>query len=830
MDFKNPAAENRATEQSSSGTDSALFPLQKIVLPLLAAFMFMLFCPAWAAAPIALLKSAKNAETYQSQNIGTYEEDWQAFRRTMDSANLRYDIIPDADLSASKLSQYKLLILPLFLDLPPDAVEALRQFSNAGGKLLITDGGGSVSKNAALVDDIVGIQITNHNAMQDPQQLVWPRTGQKYTQDFAVGTLVAEVQPKSEGLVIAQWSDSAGKALGNAITKSDGNIFIGWAPGLQGETTTNANILTMLIDEASPGLSKAATIQISSNDYQKLQDDLDSLKKRAEDAIATAKQADLAVPMAIIQKHYDQALVHARAFKDFYSQRKSFEADAELSEARKELSLAYAQAMPVRLVEARSIWLDRGTIVSCQNAVGMAALFSKLKKAGINVVYFETNNAGFTMFPSKVSTQNPQIVNWNPLASAIQEAHKRGMELHAWFWTFNVGNTFHNPIITQEPDYPGPVLSSHDYTWALASQTGSFVPPKQHEFWLDPSNADARQFIKDLVMEVVKGYEVDGIQLDYIRYPFNGKGGEMGFDFAGRLKFERETHLCLDRMDDKTRKAWIAWKANNVSTLVQEVSTLVRAAKPNVKISCAVYALPREQRMNLIQQDWERWAANGWIDTLNPMTYVAKGQELQKMAGYVKTSTNNKCMVLPGLFMKDLDTAGFVEQLDISRNLGALGNTMFAAAQLDDNKSSVLQLGPYRKSPLMTPQSDPVRAATLIFDNFAKSISRYVQDPERPIISDRSSTNEILTQTEALQKTLHATPNNANADQLSALADQLAYLNTSVKDWLAIESFAKRAPRANYISTTIDQANYILTYAAHKSKMRAAQLLAVPKG
>lgn len=802
----------------------------RILHTMVATILFMLFCPAWAAAPIAVLKSAKNAETYQAQNIGSYEEDWQAFRRTLDSANLRYDIIPDADLSASRLSQYKVLILPLLLDLPAESIDALKVYCSSGGKLMITDGGGSVSKSAAAIDDIAGIQIASHTAMQDPQQLVWPRSGQNYTQDFAVGTLVAELKPKSDNVVIAKWNDASGKVLGNAISKSDGNIFIGWAPGLQGETSTNASILTMLIDEASPGLSKAATIQISSNDYQKLQDDLDALRKRAEDAIATAKQADLAVPMGIIQKHYDSALVHARAFKDFYAQRKSFEADAELSEARKELSLAFAQAMPVRMVEARSIWLDRGTIVSCQNAVGMAALFSKLKKSGINVVYFETNNAGFTMFPSKVSTPNPQIVGWNPLATAIQEAHKRGMELHAWFWTFNVGNTFHNPIITQEPDYPGPVLSSHDFAWALASQTGSLIPPKQHEFWLDPSCPEARQFIKDLIMEVVKAYDVDGIQMDYIRYPFNGKGGEMGFNFPGRIRFERETHLCLDRMDDKTRKALIAWKAKNVSSIVQEVSTMVRAAKPNLKISCAVYALPREQRMNLIQQDWELWAANGWIDNLNPMTYVAKGQELQKMAGYVKSSTNNKCMVLPGLFLKDLDTAGFVEQLDISRNLGALGNTMFAAAQLDDNKSSVLQLGPYRKSPLMTPQSDPVRAATLIFDNFAKSISRYVQDPERPIISDRASTNEILTQTESLQKTLHGMPNNAGAEQLSAIADQLSSLNTSVKDWLAIEAFAKRAPRANYISTTIDQASYILTYAAHKSKMRAAQLQQVPQG
>ncbi|MBX9690291.1 MAG: family 10 glycosylhydrolase [Candidatus Obscuribacterales bacterium] len=784
---------------------------------------------ALAAAPIALLKSAKNAEAYQAQNIGNFEEDWQAFKRTLESANIRYDVLPDTDLSAAKLAQYKVLILPMLLDLPTDSTEAVKQYTGNGGKILVTDGGGSLSENAASIELLSGVKIQNHIAMQDPQQLVWPRNGKPYVQDFAVGTLIADAKVTPEATVLAKWLDGAGKSSSAAIAKSNGNIFLGWAPGLQGETSTNASILSMVLDEASPGLSKAATIQISSNEYQKLQDDLDSLKKRTDDAIAVAKQADLAVPMSVIQKHYEQALIHARTFKDFYSQRKSFEADGELNAARKEFSLAYAQAMPVRLVESRSIWLDRGTIVSCQNETGMAAIFSRLKRAGINVVYFETNNAGFTMFPSKVSTQNPQTTSWNPLACAIKEAHKRGMELHAWFWTFNVGNTFHNPIITQEADYPGPVLSSKDFAWALQSSSGSLIPPKQHEFWIDPSAAEPRQFIKDLVMEVVKNYDVDGIQLDYIRYPFNGKGGEMGFDFTGRLKFERESRLSLDRMDDKTRKAWIAWKSKQISSLVQEVSSMVRAAKPNVKISAAVYALPRDQRMNLIQQDWELWVANGWVDTLNPMTYVAKGLELQKMAGYVKSSIENKAMVLPGLFIKDLDTAGFVEQLDISRNLGTLGNTMFAAAQLDDNKSNVLQLGPYRKSPLMTPTSDPVKAATLVFDSFAHSISRYVQDPERPIVSDRASTNEILTQTEAIQRILHSMPTNASAEQLNSISSLLNALNISVKDWLAIESFAKRAPRANYISTTIEQANYILNYAAHKSKMRA-QAISGSKG
>ena len=303
---------------------------------LLLFFLVLTLCtPALAAAPIAVLKSAKNAESYQLQNIGNFEEDWQSFRRTLESANLRYDIIGDADLTQNKLSQYKAIILPLLVDMPPDSPAVFKQYITGGGRLLITDGGGGVSKNAAAVESMAGSATGNHNAMPDAQQLVWPRGSSTYTPDFAVGTLVAEVQLQPDAGVVARWSGASGKEGEPAIVKAGGNIFLGWAPGLQGETSTNATILTMALDESSPGLSKSATIQISAGDYQKSQNDLDSLQKRTEDAMATARQADLSVPLASIQKHYDQALIHARTFKDYYFQHKYFEADQEMNAARK---------------------------------------------------------------------------------------------------------------------------------------------------------------------------------------------------------------------------------------------------------------------------------------------------------------------------------------------------------------------------------------------------------------------------------------------------------------------------------------------------------------
>src|SRR5262249_50386589 len=153
-------------------------------------------------------------------------------------------------------------------------------------------------------------------------------------------------------------------------------------------------------------------------------------------------------------------------------------------------------------------------------------------------------------------------------------------------------------------------------------------PRNQPEFWIDPANFDGRKYIKDLITEVVQTYSVEGVQLDYIRYPFNNKGTEMGYDWVGRTRFETETGLNLDNLDDGARQVWQAWKIQQVSDFVHDMSTTLRGLKPSIRISAAVYAMPKRMRLGAIQQEWETWVNNGWVDVLNPMTYVQKAEEL----------------------------------------------------------------------------------------------------------------------------------------------------------------------------------------------------------
>ncbi|MCB9468363.1 MAG: family 10 glycosylhydrolase [Candidatus Obscuribacterales bacterium] len=782
-----------------------------------------LFQPVRAAenpTPLAVYRSKLNEATYQDQHLGTFTKDYDEFKRNLSSSNVRFDELDDNQVAEgkSRLSKYKLVVVPMLVDLPADSASGLKEYFLGGGKILVTDGGGQQQPGARALVDLMGVSVDSQRTFKSPTKLAWVDTPLPIEADFAVGSQVAVLKLGADTRAIARWKDESGAGQ-PAIARRGNGAYLTWIPGLQGDLTTNARFLAMTLDELAPGITQEAVVQISFAEYQSIKSELDYLNKRTEEAIKTAAQAEFAVPINEIKANYQEALGNVESFHSAYKERRFQIADEHLNKARHLFALAFAQSMPVRAIEARSIWLDRGTIVATKNPQGMVDLFSRLKKAGINVVYFETNNAGFTMYPSKLTEQNPETKGWSPLAVAVQEARKHGMEIHAWLWIFNVGNMRHNPIIGKAADYPGPVLNRYDFNWAMASKTGSLVPPNQSEFWIDPSNTDCRRYVKSLIREVTSNFDVDGIQLDYIRYPFNNIGSEMGFNWHSRVKFEQQTGLSLDDLNEETRALFVAWKTQQVNEMVKEVSDMIRAEKPKCRISAAVYAFPRRMRVNAVQQEWETWVANGWIDTLNPMTYADSPKKLAIMADFCRESTSDKALVFPGLAIMRVDTAGLIEQLDTARATGTLGTTIFAMAHLDDKKLNVLAVGPYRKKTLLTPQSDPIRASRFLVDDFAAMVNRYLHDPDTHILSDTASTNDVIAQIETLQETMHELSDKADSEKLESIKGDVTHLHNTVKEWLRLEAFIQRGFRAQYIVDYLGQVEAILSYASHRAKV-----------
>ncbi len=238
-----------------------------------------------------------------------------------------------------------------------------------------------------------------------------------------------------------------------------------------------------------------------------------------------------------------QARNFLKTFPRLVARRDYLNARRQWMQHQQQLLRNYPVNQPVIHPEIRAIWLDRGTIVRAGSEAGLTVIFDRFAAAGINTVFLETVNAGYPIFPSQVAPpQNPQLQGWDALESAVKLAHQRKMQLHAWVWVFAVGNERHNQLLGLPANYPGPLLAANP-SWANYDNRGSLTPIGQPKPFLDPANPEARQYLLSLFQEIVTRYPVDGLQLDYIRYPFQepATNRTYGYGQASRKAFQELT-------------------------------------------------------------------------------------------------------------------------------------------------------------------------------------------------------------------------------------------------------------------------------------------------
>ena len=366
--------------------------------------------------------------------------------------------------------------------------------------------------------------------------------------------------------------------------------------------------------------------------------------------------------------------------------------------------------------EIRAIWLDRSTIVKAGNEVELAKIFDKLARAGINTIFLETVNASYPIYPSQVAPQqNPLIRDWDPLESAVKLAHTRGMELHAWVWVFAAGNNRHNQIINVSPDYLGPVLAANP-DWANYDNKGNIIPIGQTKPFLDPANPQVREYLTKLYTEIVTRYQVDGIHLDYIRYPFQDSlvGRSYGYGKAAREQFKQQTGTDPLNISPSQRDLWQQWtafRAEKVDSFVAELSQTLRQKRNTLLISVAVFPLPEYERIEKIQQHWEVWARRGDIDLIVPMTYALDTPRFQGLAQPWITSTKlGATLLVPGIRLRSLPTMGAFDQLQLVRDLPVNGYALFAAENFNPELEQILNSTQGIKNEPM-PQRQPFRTA-----------------------------------------------------------------------------------------------------------------------
>jgi uncharacterized lipoprotein YddW (UPF0748 family) len=457
--------------------------------------------------------------------------------------------------------------------------------------------------------------------------------------------------------------------------------------------------------------AQLAAYATNSNKNKQLQD------SEATAVATTSSFIGISEPAA---KAVAEARVIAKALPQMIAQKNYVGARQQWLKAQQLLWQNYPIDRNLAQPEIRAMWLDRGSIVQAGSEKGLAKIFDRLAAAGINTVFFETVNAGYPIYPSRVAPQpNPLVTRWDPLAAAVKLAHERGIELHAWVWAFAVGNQRHNLLLNLPADYPGPVITAHP-DWASYDNRGSLFPPGQGKPFLDPANRAARQYLLGLFEEIVSRYQVDGLQLDYIRYPFQDPGADRtyGYGIAARQQFQQLTGVDPVEIRTSDRELWQKWtdfRTSQIDSFVAQASQRLRQKRPNLVMSVAVFPLSEHDRIHKLQQHWEVWANRGDVDLIVPMTYALDTYRFQRLAQPWITSTKlGSALILPGIRLLNLPILGAFDQIQLARDLPVSGYSLFAVENLSDELQNIFhrtQGSNSKKSQEPVPYRQPFQTA-----------------------------------------------------------------------------------------------------------------------
>ncbi|OUL29345.1 family 10 glycosylhydrolase [Nostoc sp. 106C] len=493
-------------------------------------------------------------------------------------------------------------------------------------------------------------------------------------------------------------------------------------------------------------------------------------------AIAKAREIAKNLPQLVAQKNY--ALARQQWLTAKASLWKQFPLDRKLAQP-----------------EIRSVWLDRGTIVRAGSEQGLAQVFDRLAQAGINTVFFETVNASYPIYPSQVAPQqNPLIRGWDPLAAAVKLAHARGMELHAWVWVFAAGNQRHNEVINVKADYPGPVLAAHP-DWANYDNRGNMIPAGQTKPFFDQANPELRQYLLKLYEEIVTRYQVDGLQLDYIRYPFQdpAAGRIYGYGKAARAQFQQLTGvdpLKISPSDRDLWQKWTAFRSEQVDSFVAQLSQQLRQKRPNLILSVAVFPLPELERIQKIQQHWEVWARRGDIDLIVPMTYALDTPRFQRLAQpWIASTKLGATLLVPGIRLLSLPAVGAFDQLQLVRDLPVSGFALFAAENLNNELHKLFsntqgKVQSTTSEPI--PHRQPFQTAAVRYTTLQREWKLILQNDQMRMPA--TTISEFNNQAQVLQSALNQLATSPSASKFITARASLTRFQTQFRTWMSQEA------------------------------------------
>ncbi len=323
------------------------------------------------------------------------------------------------------------------------------------------------------------------------------------------------------------------------------------------------------------------------------------------------------------------------------------------------------------VVEGRAIWLRPDGLKSKDD---VAKRVKEIKDMGYNIICLELLYDSVFICPMPEDgyfVQNPALNGFDLLSAFVTECKKQNIELHGWLSVFRVSystsKNYDKSLAAKKPEWLCVSKKGVDY---VANEYGN-------GYFIDPANKEATEYLLSVYKYLLKNYMLDGIQLDYIRYPHQ-TNEHFGYTDIARSKFEElysEDPINIKENTEEWNK-WVDFRCDLVTDFVKEAVKIAKDVSPMTTVSCDVAPNLNESRKTHLQ-DAKKWLEEGIVEVVFPMAYGVNAVPMY--AGITVDACGSNGLAYIGV--GDYGAEVYLQQILESRASRAEGIAFFSYSQ-----------------------------------------------------------------------------------------------------------------------------------------------------
>jgi uncharacterized lipoprotein YddW (UPF0748 family) len=541
---------------------------------------------------------------------------------------------------------------------PASQLAALRRYVKGGGRLIVC-----YSTSPGLAE-LMGVQLGGY--VRSDTSGRWSRMRFEASRPQGAPEAVLQTSPNlflvkpvtGSSQVLAWWEDRNGQRAPEPAWLACRHGY--WMTHVllgDGDVDAKAQLLLALAASCDPSLWQAAA------ERKLAAARLTGSFHGAASIGAQARRVEDPQRRAVVLATAKAAVETEQAAERALREGNGFAAWQQAGNLQRQMDLAYGWMQTPRGGEIRSVWDHSGLGLypgdwnrTCQ----------MLKENGISDLFLCVGGAGFSHYRSSfLPPSRIYLEQGDQLAACLAAAKPRGLRVHAWLFCFCT------EMCTEDR-----LAIFRSKGWLLTGEDG------RERRWLDPAVPEVRSLLVQAARELATRYNVDGIHLDFVRYP----------DFVGSLgptvrkRFENATGQKISDWpaDVKTgsrRQDFMRWRCDRVADLVSEVRGMLRREGQEKLLTAAVYG-KYPSCADAVGQDWEAWLRTGDVDYLLPMDYTEDPAKFAELVGNQARARWLRKHMLPGIGVtaaeSRLGPAQVIDQIQIVRSADCPGFALFS--------------------------------------------------------------------------------------------------------------------------------------------------------